>query len=430
LPFAPSLTGGSTNVQAGAFTPFTVTMSREDGNQNLSGIQLHLPPGLLGVLSSVKPCGEPQASQGACGPESLIGHTVVSVGLGSDPFTVSGGQVFITGSYKGAPYGLSITEPARAGPFDLGTVIVRASISVDPHTSALTVTSDPLPTILDGIPLQIKHVNATIDRPGFTLNPTNCSSLQLAGTLSSAQGATSVSSVPFQVSNCATLPFKPKFTVLTQARTSKANGASLHVKVASGSGQANIAKVKVDLPKQLPSRLTTLQKACVDDVFNANPAACPPESAVGTATAVTPLLAHPLTGPAFLVSHATAAFPDLVIVLQGEGITLYLDGNTNIKKGITSSTFNSVPDAPITTFDLVLPEGPHSVLATNLPEKAKASMCGQSLTMPTAITGQNGAVVKQTTKIAVSGCPKAKKAKRKAKKASKASHRTGKGRKP
>jgi hypothetical protein len=416
LPFSPSLTGGSTNIQAGTFAPFTTTMSREDGNQNLYGVQLHMPQGLLGMLSSVTPCPEPQASEGTCGAKSLIGHTVVSVGLGSDPYTVSGGQVFITRAYKGAPYGLSIAEPAKAGPFDLGggpcdCVVVRAKIDVDRNTSALTVTSDPLPQILDGIPLQVKHVNVTADRRAFIFNPTNCSPLAITAILSSAQGASSLASVPFQVANCATLPFKPRFTVLTLAHTSKAGGAYLHVKVTSGSGQANIGKVKVDLPMQLPSRLTTLQKACLSGTFNANPASCPTGSVVGEATAVTPVLNNALKGPAYLVSHGGAAFPDLVMVLQGEGITLDLVGQTDIKRGITSSTFQSVPDAPISTFDLVLPQGPHSALA------AHGNLCSTTLKMPTALTGQNGAVIKQTTRIAVSGCPKHKKPKKKVTKA-------------
>jgi hypothetical protein len=411
LPFSPSLVAGPMNIQAAVFTPFATTISREDGNQNLVGVTLHMPPGLLGKLSSVNPCQEPQAAQATCGPESLIGHTVASVGLGPDPYTISGGKVFITGAYRGAPYGLSIAQPAKAGPFDLGTgacdcVVVRAKIEIDTRTSALTVVSDPLPTILQGIPVQLKHVNVTVDRPGFTFNPTNCSQLAISATLSGEQGAIAPVSVPFEVANCATLPFKPTFKVLTQARTSKANGASLHVKVTSGPGQANIGKVKVDLPKQLPSRLTTLQKACRDATFNANPASCPAGSVVGTATAVTPVLKSPLTGPAYLVSHAGAAFPDLVIILQGEGITLDLVGNTDIKHGITISNFNAVPDAPISTFDLVLPEGPHSALA------AFGNLCKSKLNMPTAITGQNGAVIKQTTRVAVAGCPKHKKARK------------------
>jgi hypothetical protein len=171
-------------------------------------------------------------------------------------------------------------------------------------------------------------------------------------------------------------------------------------------GQANIAKVKVGLPQQLPSRLTTLQKACPDATFNVNPASCPAASVVGMAAALTPVLRSRLSGPAYLVSHAGASFPDLVIVLQGEGVTLDLVGNTDIKKGITSSTFNAVPDAPFSTFDLILPAGPHSALGANLPARAKRSLCRQSLAMPTLITGQNGAVLRETTKIAVWGCPR------------------------
>jgi uncharacterized repeat protein (TIGR01451 family) len=416
-PFAPSLTAGSSNVQAGAFTPFAATFSREDGNQNLAGITLHMPPGLLGKLSSVTPCPEPQAAQGTCGPESLLGHTLASVGLGPTPYTAPEGRVFITQSYKGAPYGLSIAQPATAGPFDLGSgpcdcVVVRAKIEVDPHTSALTVVSDPLPTMLQGIPLQIKHVNVTVDRSGFTFNATNCKAHVIGGMLTSTGGASTLVSSNYEAANCATLPFKPKFSASTAGKASKAGGASLDVKVSAkggpqpGGGEANIKSVKVDLPKQLPSRLTTLQKACTAKVFEANPASCPKESNVGMATAATPVLSHPLIGPAYLVSHGGVAFPDLEIVLQGEGITLILDGNTEIKKGITSSTFKAVPDAPISSFELKLPTGKFSILGANVPQKAKYNLCGQTLAMPTAITGQNGAVIKQSTKITVSGCPK------------------------
>jgi hypothetical protein len=397
--FNPSLSAGTVNPQAGGFSPFALTFSRGDADQMLAGVTVQTPPGLLAVLKSVPQCPEPQASQGACGSESLIGHTTVGAGPGSNPFYV-GGNVFLTGPYKGAPFGLSIVVHALAGPFDLGNVIVRAAVNIDPHTAQVTVTSDPLPQILKGVPLQIRTVNVTIDRSGFMFNPTNCSPLSVGGMITSTQGAAAAVANRFEAVNCATLPFKPKFTVLTHAATSKANGAYLHVKVASGSGQANIAKVKVALPRALPSRLTTLQKACLAATFEANPASCPEGSLVGEGTAVTPLLAHPLAGPAYLVSHGGAAFPDLEIVLQGEGITLVLDGHTNIKKGITTSMFNTVPDAPISTFDLVLPQGPHSALT------GYGSPCKGSLKMPTTITGQNGAQVEQTTRIAVTGCPR------------------------
>jgi uncharacterized repeat protein (TIGR01451 family) len=404
LPFAPSLTAGTTSIQASGLTPFTLTMSREDGQQNLSTIQLHMPPGLSGTLSSVKLCGEPQAAQGTCGPESLIGHTIVSVGLGGDPFTVTGGQVFITGPYKGAPFGLSIVNPAKAGPFNLGTVVVRASIAVDLHTAALTVTSDPLPTMLDGIPLQIKHVNVAIDRPGFIFNPSDCSQLHITGTLGSDEGASSTVGVPFQVTNCATLAFKPKFAVSTSGKTSRAGGASLHVKLTYPTGpyDANIASVKVDLPKQLPSRLTTLQKACSAATFEANPANCPAASLIGSATATTPILPVPLSGPAYFVSHGGEAFPSLIIVLQGYGVTVDLVGSTFIlRSGITSSTFKTVPDVPVGTFELTLPEGKYSALA------ADGNLCQSKLVMPTAFLAQNGIEIHQSTRIGVTGCPKA-----------------------
>jgi hypothetical protein len=419
--FAPSFTAGTVNNQAAGYTPFTMTLARQDGEQRLSGVQVQMPPGLLGVLKNVTQCPEPQASKGECSATSQIGHVTVGAGPGPDQmFLPEAGKpedpVYLTGPYDGAPFGLSIVVPAEAGPYNLGTVITRARININPYTSQITVTSDPLPTILQGIPLDVRTINVTIDKPSrFMFNPTNCAPLTIGGTITSTSGTTASVSSPFEAANCGLLPFKPKFTVATSAKTSKLDGASLQVTVLSGAGQANIAKVAVELPKKLPSRLATLHKACLATVFEANPASCPTESVVGTASAATPLLAHPLAGPAYIVSHGSAAFPDLEIVLQGEGIVLDLDGQTDIKKGITHSTFNAVPDAPVSTFELTLPQGPHSILAAN------GSLCSKTLKMPTTITGQNGAQIKQTTKIAVTGCPKHKKAR----KAGKSKHKKG-----
>ncbi|HWY18360.1 MAG TPA: hypothetical protein VNY27_06575 [Solirubrobacteraceae bacterium] len=416
LPFAPSLTAGSTNIQAGAFTPFTTTMSREDGQQTLQGIQLHMPSGLSGLLSDVKLCGEQQGDEGTCGAESLIGETTVSVGVGSTPFSVKGGRVYITGPYKGAPFGLSIVNPAKAGPFDLekstacDCVVVRAKIDVDPTTAALTITTDDtgpykIPTIIQGIPLQIKHVNVTITRPGFTFNPTSCANMAITGSLQSTEGAVSTLAVPFQVTNCATLKFTPKFTVSTSGKTSKANGASLSVKLAYPrapfGSQANIARVRVDLPRQLPSRLTTLQRACTAAQFKSNPAGCPAASVVGHARAVTPLLPVLLEGPAYFVSNGGEAFPNLIVVLQGYGVTIDLVGDTFISKaGITSSTFKTVPDQPVTSFELTLPQGPYSALTAN------GNLCASKLAMPTEFVAQNGMAIHQSTPVGVTGCAK------------------------
>jgi hypothetical protein len=406
--FAPSFTAGTSDNQAGGFSPFSVTISRNDGEQALGGVTVTTPPGLLGVIKGVERCPEPQASQGACGSNSLIGHTTATAGVGPDPVSV-GGQVFLTTGYKGAPFGLSIVVPAVAGPFNLGNVVVRASVSVDRSTGQITIVSDPLPTILQGVPLDIRTVNVTVDRQGFMFNPTSCDPLAVTGTLTSAQGASAGVSSRFQAANCAGLGFHPSFTASTQAATSKKNGASLDVKVGYPTGsQANIRSTAVVLPKQLPARLTTIQQACPEAVFNANPAGCPAGSNIGTAMASTPVLAGALSGPAYLVSHGGAAFPDVTLVLQGEGVTLVLVGSVDIKHGITSSDFASIPDAPISSFELNLPEGPHSGLTAVLPAKAKGSLCGTSLSMPTTITAQDGARITQNTKIAVTGCAKAK----------------------
>jgi hypothetical protein len=410
--FNPSFVAGTTDIQAGEYTPLTVAFARRDADEFLNGIQIQMPPGLSGSLSNIPLCGEPQAAEGSCGQQSLIGHTQVLTGPGANPYLVTGGQVFLTAGYKGAPFGLSIVVPAVAGPYTLagttgrGTVVVRAAINVDPHTAALTITSDPLPTGLDGIPLQLKAVNVTIDRPQFTFNPTSCGKLNITATITSKESAGVNLSSPFQVTNCQALGFKPSFAVSTSGRTSRANGASLDAKVTypSNTKFANIAKVKVDLPKQLPSRLTTLQKACTAAVFDSNPAACPSASVVGIARANTPILPVPLTGPAYFVSHGGAAFPDLEVLLQGYGVRVDLTGTTFISsKGITSSTFKSVPDVPIRTFELYLPEGKNSALAAN------GNLCTSKLAMPTAFVAQNGAEIHLSTRISVTGCAKPKK---------------------
>jgi hypothetical protein len=403
VPFAPGFQAQSMNTIAGAFTPFTVRFTREDREQDLSGVSVQTPLGLLGKIAGIPQCPEAQANTGSCSAESRIGTTTVGAGPGSHPFFLSG-PAYLTGPYKGAPFGLSIAVPAVAGPFNLGTVVVRAAINVNPATAAITVTSDPLPQIVDGVPIRLRDVRVMIDRAGFIFNPTNCSTESVGAILtgehvnSGEQNETSTLSAVFAVGGCASLPFAPSFSASTQARTSKANGASLDVKVAQNPGEANILKLDAQVPKLLPTRLTTLQKACTEAQFAANPAACPGASDVGVATAHTPILNGPLVGPAYLVSHGGAAFPDLEIILQGEGVKIVLDGNTDIKNGVTFSRFEAVPDAPINSFELSLPEGPHSILA------APSGVCGQNLVMPTTITAQNGKQIVQNTKIGVAGC--------------------------
>ncbi len=419
-PFAPSFSAGTSNPNAGQFSPFTLTFGREDREQDLAGIQVHMPPGLSGILTGIPLCGEPQSSLGTCGEASRIGTMTVAAGPGSHPFYEKG-SIYLTGPYGGAPFGLSIVVPTIAGPFNLGNVVVRARINVDPNTTALTVTSDSFPQILDGIPLRLRAANVTIDRPGFTFNPTDCAQQRITATITAAQGAVSNVTAPFAVAGCAGLHFGPTFKVSTSGKTSRSLGASLDAKLTFPTGpQSNIARVKVDLPKQLPSRLTTLQKACPSQTFDANPASCPRASIIGIAKALTPLLPVALTGPVYFVSYGGEAFPDIVIVLQGYGVRIDLTGTTFIsKKGITSTTLDTVPDAPVSSFELYLPEGKDSALAAN------GNLCKSKLLMPSSFIAQDGSQLKQDTKITVTGCPKATTAKQasKAKKARRASVR-------
>ncbi len=413
LPFTPSLIAGATTDQAGGFTHFSMLLQSPDDQQRIEKLQFKAPPGLSGVLSSVPLCGEPQAAQGTCPASSQIGHTVIASGPGPYPLVVpQPGQppaaIYLTGPYQGAPFGLSIVVPVVVGPFVLETQVVRARIEVDPATAQITVTTSPLPQIIDGVPTDLRTVNAVIDRPGFMFNPTNCSAQAFSGTATSSEGTDAPISSRFQVGSCQSLKFTPKFALSTTGHSTRATGASFTAKISEPKGamgtQANIRSVKVALPRALPSRLSTLQKACLAAVFDANPAACPAGSIVGHARAVTPILPGALTGPAYFVSNGGAKFPELVIVLQGDGVTIVLHGETDIKAGVTSSTFHTVPDQPVTSFELTLPQGKGSALAANLPAKAKGNFCGQHLTAPTALVAQNGLEIHQNTPVAVTGC--------------------------
>jgi hypothetical protein len=421
LPFAPTLLAGANSIGAGQFTSFALQLQRADGQQRISALQTTMPPGLAGVIGSVPLCEEPAASKGECSAASQIGHAVAVAGPGANPLTIpQPGQppvpVYLTGPYGGAPFGLSIVTPIIAGPFNLGTVVVRARINIDPHTAQVTVTTDPtgpyaIPRIIDGVPVDLRSVAVTIDRPGFLFNPTGCTPATIAATASSTEGTAVGVSSPYQITGCKELPFKPAFSVSTSGKTSKKYGASIDAKVVFPSGsfggsrasnESDIKAVKVNLPEALPSRLSTLQKACVAATFEANPAACPSASEIGIARAITPVLPVPLTGPVYFVSHGGAQFPDLDIVLQGDGVRVNLTAATVIHKGITSSIFRFIPDVPVSSFELYLPEGPYSALA------AYGDLCKKSLAMPTEFTAQSGAVIHETTKIAVTGCPRVK----------------------
>lgn len=401
--FAPGFWAGAAQALAGGFSTFSLKLTRADGEQDFGRATVTLPSGLVGLTAGVTRCGEVQASAGTCPESARIGTAHVAAGSGSEPLWLEG-PVFLTGPYEGSPFGLAIAIAAKAGPFDLGEEVVRARLDVDPRTARVTVSTDPLHLIRDGIPFRLKTLQVTIDRSGFTVNPTHCDAQRVTGSVvgqlpDGSPGSIYPVSTPFTVGGCRGLRFAPSFVVSTQGSTSKTNGASLDVKVHTPPGSANVREVHVSLPRELPARLETLKLACVDRVFDANPAACPPASAVGIARAQTPILASQVSGPAYLVSHGGAEFPDLEIVLQAEGVELILDGKTFVRGGVTTSTFATLPDAPVHAFELTLPEGPHSVLGA-----PGGKLCTASLAMPTTMTGQNGAYFQQSTRIAVTGC--------------------------
>jgi hypothetical protein len=431
LPFSPGITGGSTDVDAGAFTPVTTTISRADGQQALRVVRVHLPLGLAGLISTVTPCKETQANEGTCGPESLIGETTVSAGVGSNPITVPGGRVYITEPYEGAPFGLSIVSPVKAGPFDLehdtsnpaqqpacDCIVVRAKIEVDPQTAELTVATDQtgphaIPHIIDGIPVQIRKVNVTVNRPHFTFNPTNCDPLTLTGTAEGDEGATALLSSPFQVTNCAALKFTPKLTVTAIGKASKRNGTGLKFKIAyppnSVGAQSNFAVAKFDIPGQLPVRLETIQQACLAAIFEKERAKCPAHSIIGHAVVHTSVLPVPLEGPVYFVSFGGAKFPSAVLVLKGDNVTIELHGSTfiNGKTHVTSATFAGTPDVPFESVEVNLPSGPFGEFGVSLAKRGDYDLCGHKLTMPTLFKAQNGTELNKDAVLTLSGCPRA-----------------------
>lgn len=401
LPFSPTQSTSDASPDAGATTGFTLNLARASGEQYLAALKTVLPQGLVGRIPAVKLCEEPQASAGTCGAESEIGSASVQAGAGSAPYSFAG-HVYLTGPYDGAPYGLSVVVPAVAGPFNLGLVVTRARIDIDPSTAQVLVEST-LPTIVKGVPMRLRSVSVTINRPGFMLNPTACGTLPTLTTLTGfTPGSTaSVShelSSPITIANCQALKFKPAFTASTSAKTSKLSGASLETTINMPAGDANIKSVLVQLPKQLVSRESTLQQSCLAATFAANPYGCPAGSYVGSVRANTPLLPSEMTGSAVLVSHGGAAFPDLDLVLGADGVRVVLVGNTKITKDLTTTNFADTPDVPVSSITIVLPLGPHSALAANGP------MCPPTLLMPTTITAYNGLSLKQDTVIKPTGC--------------------------
>jgi len=290
--------------------------------------------------------------------------------------------------------------PALAGPYDLGDVVVRAGIAVGLYSGRVIVTASSLPTIVGGAPIRLRSLRVNVDRPHFASNPTSCAPLNGETSLVSTFGAGATLKSPFQVSGCEALAFKPTLSLRSDAKTSKPDGASLEVKLTQPAGEANISELQLQLPKQLVARFSTIQKACPAASFGSGPppGTCSPQARVGTAVVSTPVLPGELHGTAWLVSHGAEQFPDLDLVLTGDNVEVVLVGHTHIaRSSITTSTFEGLPDVPVSRVTVSLPEGPDSALAANGP------LCSAALSAPSLIVAQNGVRIASSTPIVVSG---------------------------
>jgi hypothetical protein len=402
-PFAPRLAAGTGNPIAGSFSPFSLRIQRDDGNQELARIAATLPKGLLGDLRGIPYCpeaaldaisdrlgtGAAQERSPTCPSASLLGKVTIGSGAGPVPFFTESGRAYLAGPYKGAPLSLAVVTPAVAGPFDLGSVLVRNALQVNPETAQITAVSDPLPTILHGIPLDLRDVRVALNRQGFTLNPTSCEPMEITSRISSTLGATATPSNRFQVGGCDKLGFKPGLSIHLRGKTRRSGFPALRaVLTMPKKAGANIGRVSVALPRSEFLAQAHINRVCTRVQFAAGGgggAGCPKGSVYGYARAFSPLLDQPLEGPVYLRSNGgERLLPDLVASLGGQ-IHIDLVGHIDENKrthGIRT-TFEGVPDAPVSRFVLSMPAGAKSLLenSTNIcrrPQRATVRMTGQN----------------------------------------------------
>ena len=380
--FSPSFEAGTENPLAGITSPFALRLQRNDGTQELGGLRLTLPEGLIGYLKGLSYCsdavlnaistdrgtGAAEEASPSCPASSQVGTVTVGAGAGPTPFYTSAGRAYYAGPYKGAPVSLAVVTPAVAGPFDLGSVVVRNAIYVDPTTSQLTVVSDPLPTELHGIPLDLRDVRVNVNRDHFTRNPTSCDEMQVTSTIASTQGATASPSQRFQVAGCERLGFKPRLSLRLSGGTKRADHPALTAVLRPRPGDANISRVEVALPHTEFLAQNHIRTICTRVQFAAD--SCPAGSVYGTVTAASPIFDYPLYGNVYLRS-SSHPLPDMVLKLKGpasQPIEIVTVGRIDSKNGGIRTTFENIPDAPLTKVVLRMPGGKKSLLenSTNI----------------------------------------------------------------
>jgi hypothetical protein len=413
LGFAPAFAAGMANPSAGASSTFTLGFGRSDSDQDLGDLSVRLPAGVMGMVSQAELCDEAAANAGTCGEASRIGSVRVAAGAGTSPFQLSGRGVYLTGPYKGGAFGLSIVIPAVAGPFDLGSVVVRSAIHVDRKTAALTIVSDQFPTILEGIPLRVRQVAVSIDKPGFMLNPTSCAQKRIDGTVRSAAGASAAVGSRFQAAGCRALPYRPKLALQIGARGRTRNGVTTPFKATLTMPANQVANraVTVRLPKTINSRLAVINEAsCSLADFEAERCDKP----IGTAVASTPVLRGAVSGRLFFVRNPQRRIPDLMVRLKGEGreagVVIDLAGKVTIPRDLTLRTaFDAIPDVPISRFELNLVAGRRGAIGL-VGNACQASTRRRSIAN-VSFRAHNGVLKQTRQRLTVAGCARASGAK-------------------
>lgn len=418
--FHPTFTAGLANPQGGSFSPFALSFSRSDSDQDLSGLSMSLPPGFSAKLAGVGECSaaqiaHAQANSGtaelaspSCPAGSQVGTAQTGAGPGTNPFFLPG-KVYLTGPYKGAPFGLVVVVPAVAGPLDLGTVVVRQTLNIDPTDAHVTVVSDPFPTILQGIPLRLRRVDVLLNRSHFTVAPTSCSASQVTGTLTSALGTAAHMASRFQVGGCQSLGFGPKLklSLTGKGKTKSGNHPTLLANLTTKSGQANIGSAKVTLPLSLaldPNNSKVVCPFATAQAVHGGAVGCKANTIVGKVTATTPLLSKPLIGNVYLVqgirfSHGQQikTLPTLLIPLRGQ-IALDLRAATSVNgRGALVNTFSNVPDVPVSAFKLQINGGSKGLLVITGRGK---SICKSAQTSAATLNAHSGKQENLSIKLA------------------------------
>ncbi len=385
--FSPNFRAGALEPLGGAFSRFITELTQASGEPNLSQLQVTLPPGLLAKLKGVALCSEAEAASGACPEASRVGRTTVATGLGSNPLWIpqpgkSPTAVYLAGPYQGASYSLVVNTPAEAGPFDLGDVVVRVALRVDPTTTQVTAISDPLPQVVEGVPVSYRHIRIDLDRPNFAINPTRCEPMQVSGTASSSAGDKAALTSRFQVDRCAHLAFNPHLSLGLKGGMERSRNPALSATLRMPKRGANIAWSRVTLPPSLQIDNAHINNPCTRVQFDAR--ACPNKSILGRAKAYSPLLDEPLKGPVYFRSNGgERELPDLVADLHGP-IHVVLVGFIDSKQRRLRTTFASVPDAPVSRFQIDLFGDERGLLENN------RNLCRSSARAIEQFTGQNG----------------------------------------